>query len=110
MSLIKKYFIENFIESLNEIEENFDNFPSEEDRYRIWGITTIRDLLSFNAPDNISIEIFVFLADLFDEIIDPFDEYNKEDFERDYDSIYSLGLSLLPNTKYWIDKHPNCDE
>ena len=56
------------------------------------------------------IEDFVFIADKFDEIIDPFDEYSKKDFERDYDEIHSLGFSLLPNTKYWLDKHPDCDD
>ena len=110
MSLIKEELIKNFIKEITDTEEISYEYPSEEDKYRIWGVTSIRDVLWYNDPNDISIETINFLANLYGEIIEPFEGYNKKDFERDYDSISSLGFSLFPNTKYWKDKHPNCDK
>ena len=99
MSLTKEELIKNFIKEITDTEEIFDEYSSEKDKYRIWGVTSIRDILWYNDPNKISIETLNSLVNLYEETIKPFKKYNKEDFERDYDSIFSFEFSLLPNTK-----------
>ena len=70
----------------------------------IYGIATIRDILSYHTGEQLD-EYLDFLAEQLGIIEEKEDKFSEEDFEKLYKKILETGLSTLPNTQKAIDKY-----